>query len=100
MSNVVLVLDGKLVTPPLTSGCLAGITRELALEWAAQEGRPVAQRVLTMADLARASAVMLTSSTRDVQHLTAVDGRELASSDEAAWLSELFTARAAEDVDP
>lgn len=99
-SNVVLVLDGKLVTPPLTSGCLAGITRELALEWAAQEGRPVAQRVLTMADLARASAVMLTSSTRDVQHLTAVDGRELASSDEAAWLSGLFTARAAEDVDP
>ncbi len=99
-SNVVLVLDGELVTPPLSSGCLAGITRELALEWAAAAGRPVQERAVTMADLARASAVMLTSSTRDVQPLTRVDDRELPGSPEAVWLRDLFSARAAEDIDP
>ncbi|HWJ85149.1 MAG TPA: aminotransferase class IV, partial [Cellulomonas sp.] len=37
-SNVVLERDGVLLTPPLASGCLAGITRELLLEWAADAG--------------------------------------------------------------
>src|SRR3954465_1547369 len=32
-SNVFVAQDGRLVTPPLTSGCLGGITRELLLEW-------------------------------------------------------------------
>lgn len=32
-SNVFLVRDGRLVTPPLSSGCLAGVTRALVLEW-------------------------------------------------------------------
>ena len=32
-SNVFVVLDGELVTPPLSSGCLAGVTRALVLEW-------------------------------------------------------------------
>ena len=40
-SNVFVERDGELVTPPLSSGCLAGITRELLLEWAAQAGLPV-----------------------------------------------------------
>ena len=53
-----------------------------------------------MAELWRASAVMLTSSTRDVQPLTRVDDRELPGSAEAVWLRELFSARAAEDIDP
>ena len=44
-SNVVVVVDDELVTPPLSSGCLAGITRELLLEWAADEGlRPARGR--------------------------------------------------------
>ncbi|WP_063770897.1 aminotransferase class IV, partial [Streptacidiphilus neutrinimicus] len=32
-SNVFVVLGGRLLTPPLSSGCLAGITRALVLEW-------------------------------------------------------------------
>ena len=32
-SNVFVGVGGKLVTPPLESGCLAGITRELVIEW-------------------------------------------------------------------
>src|SRR5690606_36162816 len=32
-SNIFVVVDGRLLTPPLSSGCLAGITRALVLEW-------------------------------------------------------------------
>ena len=39
--NVLVERDGELLTPPLDSGCLAGITRALLLEWAAEEGLPV-----------------------------------------------------------
>ncbi len=60
-TNVFVVIGEGLFTPPLTSGCLAGITRELVLEWTdAQE------RDLTEVDLLNADEVFLTSSTRDV----------------------------------
>lgn len=71
-SNVFLGLDGRLVTPPLTSGCLAGITRELVLETST-----VVEADVTPDDLARADEAFLTSSTRDVQPLAAIDGRAL-----------------------
>src|SRR4051794_21321181 len=39
-SNIFYEYDGRLVTPPLSSGCLAGVTRELLIEWLAGEGSP------------------------------------------------------------
>ena len=46
-SNVFLVLDGQVVTPPLSSGCLAGVTRALLLEWADVIEREIADDELT-----------------------------------------------------
>jgi branched-chain amino acid aminotransferase len=69
-SNVFLVLDGQLVTPPLSSGCLAGVSRDLVIESAGAEERPV-----PMAALAEASEVFLTSSIREIQAVHAIDGR-------------------------
>ncbi|HEV7171481.1 aminotransferase class IV, partial [Pedococcus sp.] len=40
-SNIFVVQDGVVLTPPLDSGCLAGITREVTLEWCREEGVPV-----------------------------------------------------------
>jgi len=54
-SNVFLVLDGQLVTPPLSSGCLAGVTRALVLEWTG-----AVERDLPMVALQEASEVFLT----------------------------------------
>jgi len=99
-TNVVLVLDGRLVTPPLSSGCLAGITRELLLEWAHADGTPVEERTLSMDDLARAEGVLLTSSTRDVQPVAEMDGRPLADTPAGRAAVQLFARRASEDVDP
>jgi branched-chain amino acid aminotransferase len=99
-SNVVLVLDGELVTPPLASGCLAGITRELLLEWAAKDGLPVLERPVPMTALADAQGLLLTSSTRDVQPVSRLDDRELEITELGRAAAELFSRRAAESLDP
>jgi branched-chain amino acid aminotransferase len=96
-SNVFLVLDGEIVTPPLSSGCLAGVSRALVLEWT-----DAVERALSMADLARAEEVFLTSSTRDVQAVHAVDDRDLpgAPGPRTSYVAATFAERAAADVDP
>lgn len=99
-SNVVLDLDGVLVTPPLSSGCLAGITRELFLEWALADGLPVVERDEPLDALARARDVLLTSSTRNVQQVQTLDGRELGGSELGRAAVELFERYAAKGMDP
>jgi branched-chain amino acid aminotransferase len=74
-SNVFLVRDGKLLTPSLASGCLAGITRELVLEL----GHGTEVDDLTMGDLVAADEAFLTSSTRDVHPISVIDAVPLAA---------------------
>ncbi len=69
-SNVFCVFDGVVVTPPLSSGCLAGITRELVIEW-----YDVHERDISMTELADADEVFLTSTTRDVQAVKRLNGK-------------------------
>ena len=71
-TNVFVVIDGEAITPPLSSGCLAGVSRELLLE-----ATDIAEMVLPLDVLNTADEVFLTSTTRDVQGLTKVDQREL-----------------------
>lgn len=73
-SNIFYVVDGELRSPTLASGCLAGITRALVLEWvdAVEVDAPVEV-------LHRADEVFLVSTTRDVQPVHKVDDRELAA---------------------
>lgn len=70
-TNIFCVHRDRVRTPPLSSGCLAGVTRALVLLWCPE----VAEEALSLADLAGADEVFLTSSTRDVQGVHAVDGR-------------------------
>ena len=71
-TNVFLVVDGVLVTPPLSSGCLAGITRDLVLELA-----DVVERDVNPDEFGWASEAFLTSSTREVGAISAVDNTVL-----------------------
>jgi branched-chain amino acid aminotransferase len=68
-SNVFVGIGGRLLTPPLSSGCLAGITRDLVLETtdAVEEDVP-------MDALGSIDEAFLTSSTRDVQPIATIDG--------------------------
>ncbi|MDQ1288505.1 MAG: branched-chain amino acid aminotransferase [Actinomycetota bacterium] len=99
-SNVFVERDGVLVTPPLRSGCLAGITRELFLEWAAADGLPVTEDDVTPRELAQAPEVLLTSSTRDVQHVAELDGAPVPGTALGNAAVELFARRSRERTDP
>ncbi len=100
-SNVLVDLgEGRLVTPPLTSGCLAGITRELLLEWAGDEGLPIAEQDLPFEVLSTAQDVLLTSSTRDVQQVADLDGRSISGTELGRAAVDLFARRAANVTDP
>jgi branched-chain amino acid aminotransferase len=100
-SNVVLAIDGSLVTPPLAGGALPGITRGLLLEWAAEAGLVITERPVALGELADATEVLLTSSIRDVQPVHALDGRELAAPGPLGQVAvDLFAQRAGKDIDP
>jgi len=95
-SNVFVVVDGRVLTPPLTAGCLAGVTRALTVEWLDAE-----ERDLPLAVLADADEVFLTSSLRDIQGVHRVDDRALTGPGPVTRKAiEVFTARAAADIDP
>ena len=76
-SNVFLVVDGVVCTPPERSGCLLGVTRALVLELSAQLGVPHEERTVPLAALAGADEAFLTSSTREVAPIARVDEQEL-----------------------
>lgn len=95
-TNVFVVVGGRVLTPPLDSGCLPGVTRALVLEWF--DG---AEADLPMRVLAEADEVFLTSSTRDVHPVVRLDGRTWPTAGPvAAGLRAEFAACAAADVDP
>jgi branched-chain amino acid aminotransferase len=71
-SNVFVVLDGVVLTPALSSGPLAGITRALTIEWLTDEGVEVHEDELPLSILSEADEAWVTSSTRDVQGIGAV----------------------------
>ncbi|MFJ2815495.1 aminotransferase class IV [Streptomyces sp. NPDC087294] len=96
-SNVFVVLDGEIHTPPLASGCLAGITRALTVEWTGAH-----ESDLPLDVLERADEVFLTSSLRDVQAVHRVDDRQLpgAPGPVTAKAMRLFDEHAGADLDP
>ncbi len=76
-SNVFVVMHGQLMTPPLTSGCLAGITRRLVLDACHSAGIICQERDLPLSVLEHCEEAFLTSSTRDVHPIDQIDGRPL-----------------------
>jgi len=92
-SNIVIVVDGEAITPPLTSGCLPGITRQVLID----EGS--VREVSIDADLlVSASAAALLSSTRGVQPINVLVERELNSMDETLQgLAAVYEIRVAQD---
>jgi len=76
-SNVFVIRDGVVLTPPADAGCLLGVTRALVLELCAEHGMPVEEATLGPSALVDADEAFLTSSTREVQSIGRVDGRAL-----------------------
>jgi branched-chain amino acid aminotransferase len=95
-SNVFYVVDGELRTPSLGSGCLAGITRALLLEW---YGARETDDPLDVLDAAE--EIFLASTTRDVQAVSRCGGRDLAAPGPVTLeVSRVWADREPRDVDP
>lgn len=77
VSNVFLVKDGRLLTPPVEEGLLPGITRACVLELAADVPVPAEQRPLTVNDLLGADEVFLTNSIMELMPVRQVERREI-----------------------
>jgi branched-chain amino acid aminotransferase len=65
-ANVFLVLEREVLTPPLSSGCLPGITRDTLLEIIPAAGYKLVEKELTPDDLDSADEVFISSTTREV----------------------------------
>lgn len=76
-SNLFALRRGRWLTPPLSAGILAGITRAQVVEFLRARGEPVDEVDLTVADLQSAEELFLTSTLRDVAPVTHLDGRAL-----------------------
>ncbi|MCO5996726.1 aminotransferase class IV [Actinoallomurus rhizosphaericola] len=96
-SNVFVVRDGRLTTPPLSSGCLAGVTRALVLEWCGGE-----EEDMPLEEFSTADEAFLTSTTRDIQPIRAVDGKVFPAAPGPVTRKaiEVFAERGAADIDP
>lgn len=96
-TNVFVGIAGRLLTPPLSAGCLAGVTRDLLLEVA-----DIVEHDLPLHALAGADEAFVTSSTRDVQPIRAVDGRVLPAAPGPLTMvaASAFGALVERDLDP
>ena len=65
-ANVFLVRGGKVLTPPLASGCLPGITRDALREVISTSGYTLVEQDLNPSDLDSAEEVFISSTTREV----------------------------------
>ena len=100
-SNVFVVVDGEILTPDLASGPLAGVTRDLVIEWCRVEGLAVRAEPLPMSILTRATEVFITSTVKDVMAVHVVDDRPLpAPGPVTAQVAEIFNRLSREHLDP
>jgi len=78
-SNIFVVIDGVIVTPPTSPLLLPGITRDLVLEQARTHDMPHQEREIREDELRNASEIWITSSTREVLPVLVLDGKPVGS---------------------
>jgi branched-chain amino acid aminotransferase len=104
-ANIFCVRGGRLATPPLSSGCLEGVTRDILLEIGPRAGAPVEERTLFPEDLYSADEVFISSTNRNMIAVGEVNGHKIAAAPGpmvqtldkvfAAYVREYVEARAA-----
>jgi branched-chain amino acid aminotransferase len=75
--NVFVVRDGVLTTPPTTSSCLPGITRETIMRIARDMGYDVLERDVVRTDLYHADEVFFTGTAAEVTPIRSIDDHEI-----------------------
>jgi branched-chain amino acid aminotransferase len=85
-ANIFVAQDGRVLTPPLSAGCLPGVTRELLLEDIHVGGISVHEQTLLPQDLEQADGVFITSTTRDLLPVSFVEGLRIKEDNSAMGL--------------
>ena len=100
-ANIFCVREGRVLTPPQSSGCLEGVTRAVVLEIGARAGVEVEERVLKPLDLYSADAVFISSTNRNLIAVSEINGHEIADAGLPTMqkLLKAFTAYVREYVD-
>ncbi len=78
-SNVFLVKENEVLTPPLESGLLEGVTRNFVFEIGTLTGFTVRETVLEDSDVHEADEMFITSTTREILPVTRVEDRTVGS---------------------
>jgi len=92
-ANIFASEDGRVWTPPLSSGCLPGVTREVLLHEIQVPGYTIEEKPLTPAFLEQAAEVFITSTTRNLLPVVEIEGRALSHAGHAcAALQAAFSA--------
>ncbi|MTI14716.1 D-amino acid aminotransferase [Sansalvadorimonas verongulae] len=79
-SNVFVICDGRIITPPLSDRILGGVTRALILQLAANDSRYICEeRELSANDLQQADEIWITSSSREIVPIIELDGVSVGS---------------------
>lgn len=76
-ANVFVIHQGKLLTPPLTVGCLPGATRTALMKLAPTVGLVAQERALTVADLLAMEEAFLSSSVTELAPVVSLDGKPI-----------------------
>ncbi|MCW8906937.1 MAG: D-amino acid aminotransferase [Sedimenticola sp.] len=74
-SNLFMVRDGTITTPPKSAHLLPGITRDLVIELAAAHHLPFREADIPVAELQQAEEIWITSSSREVTAVVELDSR-------------------------
>lgn len=88
-ANIFAVKDGKVLTPPLNSGCLEGVTRGVLMELAADAGTNVVEHTMRLEDLYSAEEVFITSTNRNLIGVTEIAGHTIADGKPGPWTKKL-----------
>jgi branched-chain amino acid aminotransferase len=75
-ANIFCVKEGKVLTPPLSSGCLEGVTRSVLIEIAPRAGVQIVEQSITPEDLYTAEEVFITSTNRTLLGVSEIAGHK------------------------
>ncbi len=78
-SNIFIVRSGRVLTPPLDSGCLPGVTRSVVIDLAKNHGLTCIETPLEKIDLENADEIFLTSAIRGPMPVSRLDQRNFAA---------------------
>lgn len=88
--NIFIVRGNQLLTPPLSSGALYGITRGVVMELGAKRGLEVAEINMTRYDVYNADECFLTGTGAEVVPVVIVDGRKIGAAKPGRWTRRLI----------